>query len=50
MIAKMFPRAFDYLTLGRKYMLDWVGNDQPMKMDESPRGVDKKLQIGRAHV
>ena len=24
-------------------MLDWVGNDQPMKMRETSRAVDKKL-------
>ena len=24
-------------------MLDWVGVDQPMKMRETSRGVDKKL-------
>ena len=24
-------------------MLDWVGIDQPMKMRETSRGVDKKL-------
>ena len=26
-------------------MLNWVGIDQPMKMRETSRGVDKKLHV-----
>lgn len=26
-------------------MLNWVGNDQPMKMSENSRGIDKKLYV-----
>lgn len=31
-------------------MLDWVGNDQPMKMRETSRDINKKLCVNNAFI
>ena len=43
----IFPRASSTWPLSWrwKYMLSWVGNDQPMKMRETSRDWDKKLNV-----